>query len=79
MAYQISTVHPFRATVVFDGANPKSLESVANIGGSVLAFYAGEDEGVNQGIPLLVEAMINTKKISRWICLQGDEPRILMT
>jgi carboxymethylenebutenolidase len=62
MAYQISTVHPFRATVVFYGANPKPLESVANISGPVLAFYAGEDEGVNQGVPQLVEAMIKYKK-----------------
>ncbi|MFI5421225.1 MAG: dienelactone hydrolase family protein, partial [Nitrososphaerales archaeon] len=41
---------------------PKPLESVANISGPVLAFYAGEDEGVNHGIPQLVEAMIKYKK-----------------
>ena len=62
MAYQVSTVHPFAATVVFYGANPKPLESVANISGPVLSFYAGEDEGVNQGIPQLVEVMIKYKK-----------------
>ena len=31
MAYQISTVHPFAATVVLYGANPKPLESIAKI------------------------------------------------
>src|SRR5579872_4478012 len=62
MAYQISTIRPFGATVVFYGANPKPIESIANISGPVLAFYAGEDEGVNQSIPQLVEAMIRYKK-----------------
>ncbi len=62
MAYQISTLHPFAATCVFYGANPKPLESVANISGPVLAFYAGEDEGVNHGVPELVGAMIKYRK-----------------
>lgn len=62
LAYQLSTMYPFAATVPFYGANPKPLESVANISEQVLAFYAGEDEGINSGVPSLVEAMIKNKK-----------------
>jgi carboxymethylenebutenolidase len=62
LAYQLSTMYPFNATVPFYGANPKPLESVAKISGPVLAFYAGEDERVNAGVPALVEAMLKHKK-----------------
>lgn len=62
LAYQLSTMYPFSATVPFYGSNPRPLESVANIRGPVLAFYAGEDERVNAGVPALVEAMLKYKK-----------------
>ncbi len=62
LTYQLSTMHSFNASVPFYGANPKPLESVANISGPVLAFYAGEDVGVNSGVPSLVEAMIKYKR-----------------
>jgi carboxymethylenebutenolidase len=62
LTYQLSTMHNFAASVPFYGANPKPLESIASIGGPILAFYAGEDERVNAGIPALVEAMLKHKK-----------------
>jgi carboxymethylenebutenolidase len=62
LAYQLATMHNFSAVVPFYGANPKPLESVANITGPILAFYAGEDERINSGIPSLVEAMLKHKK-----------------
>lgn len=62
LAYQLSAIYPFSAAVPFYGSNPKPLESVANISGPVLAFYAGEDERVNAGIPSLVEAMLKYRK-----------------
>lgn len=62
LAYQLSTIYPFRASVPFYGANPKSLESVANINGPVLGIYAGEDERINSGVPALVESMIRYRK-----------------
>lgn len=62
LTYQLSTMYPFSASVPFYGSNPKPLESVANISGPVLAFYAGEDERVNAGVPSLVEAMLKYKK-----------------
>lgn len=62
LAFQLSTMLPFEASVIFYGANPKPLESVANIKGPVLAFYAGEDEMVDAGIPALIEAMLKHKK-----------------
>jgi carboxymethylenebutenolidase len=62
LTYQLSTMHSFAASVPFYGANPKPLESVANINGPILAFYGGEDERINEGVPALVEAMIKYKK-----------------
>jgi carboxymethylenebutenolidase len=62
ITYRLSTMYPFSASVPFYGQTPSPIESVANISGPVLAFYAGEDERINQGIPPLVEAMIKYKK-----------------
>ena len=62
LTYQLSTLYPFSASVPFYGANPKPLESVENISGPILAFYAGEDERINAGVPSLVEAMVKYKK-----------------
>jgi len=62
LAFQISTLLPFSASVIFYGANPKPLESVSKISGPVLAFYAGEDDMVDAGIATLVKAMIKYKK-----------------
>jgi carboxymethylenebutenolidase len=62
LTYQLSTMYPFSASVPFYGANPKPLESVESISGPILAFYAGEDERINAGVPSLVEAMVKYKK-----------------
>jgi carboxymethylenebutenolidase len=62
LAYQLSTMYPFSATVPFYGANPKPIEAVANISGPVLGIYAGEDTRINAEVPALVEAMIKYKK-----------------
>jgi carboxymethylenebutenolidase len=62
LTYQLSTMYPFNASVPFYGANPKPLSSVENISGPILAFYAGEDERINAGVPSLVEAMVKYKK-----------------
>jgi carboxymethylenebutenolidase len=62
LTYQLSTMYPFGASVPFYGSNPRPLDSVAKIVGPVLAFYAGEDERVNAGVPPLVDAMLRHKK-----------------
>lgn len=62
LAYQISTIFPFSATVPFYGANPKPLEAVSKIAGPVMGIYAGEDDRINSGIPAIVESMIKYKK-----------------
>jgi len=62
LTYQVSAMYPFSASVPFYGNNPSPLEAVANISGPILAFYAGEDERVNAGVPALVEAMLKHKK-----------------
>lgn len=73
LTYQLSTMYPFSASVPFYGNNPKPLESVANISGPVLAFYAGEDERVNAGIPSLVEAMLKHKKAFQMKVYKGAQ------
>jgi carboxymethylenebutenolidase len=45
------------ATIVFYGRNPANLDDVAKINGPVLGIYAENDQGINGGIPALVEAM----------------------
>jgi carboxymethylenebutenolidase len=62
LAYQLSTMYPFRATVPFYGANPKPIDAVASISGPVLGIYAGEDMRINAEVPALVDAMIRHKK-----------------
>jgi carboxymethylenebutenolidase len=62
LAFQISTMLPYDASVIFYGANPKPLESISKIKGPVLALYAGEDEMVDAGISALVNTMIKYKK-----------------
>ena len=62
LTFQLSTIYPFGACVPFYGANPKPLDSIANVSSPILAFYASEDEGINSGLPSLVEAMVKHKK-----------------
>jgi len=62
LTYQLSTLYPFNASVPFYGANPKPLESAEKISGPILAFYAGEDDRINAGVPTLVAAMVRYKK-----------------
>ncbi|MFX1280869.1 MAG: dienelactone hydrolase family protein [Promethearchaeota archaeon] len=62
LALHLSTLIPFTASVIFYGANPKSIDSVSKINGPVLSIYAGEDTMLGAGIPSLVEAMFKYKK-----------------
>ncbi|MDG6997042.1 MAG: dienelactone hydrolase family protein [Nitrososphaerota archaeon] len=62
LTFQLSTVYSFGACIPFYGANPKPLESIERISSPILAFYAGEDSGINSGLPSLVEAMVKHKK-----------------
>ena len=62
LAFQLSTLLPFDASVIFYGANPNPIGSVSKIRGPVLALYAGEDDRVDAGIPALIEAMRKYKK-----------------
>jgi carboxymethylenebutenolidase len=62
LTYQLSTMYPFKAAVPFYGANPKPLDAVAKISGSVLGIYAGEDMRINAEIPALVDAMVKHKR-----------------
>jgi carboxymethylenebutenolidase len=62
LAFQVATQLPFNAAVIFYGANPEPIDSVADLNGPVLIFYAGEDKMVDAGIPALIQAMLENKK-----------------
>ena len=62
LTYQVSTLYPFSASVPYYGMNPRPIEAVGKINGPVLAFYAGEDDRINEGIPAVAEAMVKNKK-----------------
>ena len=49
LAYQVSTMYPFSASVPFYGENPKPIDAVANISGPVRGIYAGEGVRINWG------------------------------
>lgn len=62
LAFQLSTMIPMEATVVFYGSNPKPLEDVEKIKGPVLCHYAETDPHINSEIPAIVENMIKYHK-----------------
>ncbi len=61
LAFQLSTQVPFSASVIFYGANPRKIDDLANIKGSVLGLYAGEDSSINNGLPELLENVVKHK------------------
>lgn len=62
LAFELSTQIPIDASAIFYGANPKNIEAVGSIKGSVLGIYAGEDSNINDGLPDLMKAMLKYKK-----------------
>ena len=58
MAFGAATqVRGLRALVLYYSQSPQPIELIKNVQAPVLAHYAGEDPGVNQGIPATEEAM----------------------
>lgn len=61
LAFQLSTQVPFDGSVIFYGANPRNIDDLKNIKGSVLGLYAGEDSSINNGLPTLLENVVKHK------------------
>ena len=61
LAFQLSTQVPFDASVIFYGANPRNIDDLANIKGSILGLYAGEDGSINNGLPTLLDNVVKHK------------------
>lgn len=61
LAFQISTMEPFDASVIYYGASPKNLNDISKIKGPVFGIYAGEDGPINAGLPDLIPAVIKHK------------------
>jgi carboxymethylenebutenolidase len=58
MAFRAATqVRGLKALVIYYTRSPQPLELIKNLEAPVLAHYAGEDPGVNKGIPATEEAM----------------------
>ncbi|MEM0156317.1 MAG: dienelactone hydrolase family protein [Thermoplasmataceae archaeon] len=62
LAFELSTQIPIDASAIYYGANPKNLEALGNIKGTILGIYAGEDSGINDGLPDLMKAVLKHKK-----------------
>ncbi len=62
LSFRISTILPFDATVVYYGANPPILEDIGKIKGPILSSYAGEDDGINAGLPDMVRNIVKFRK-----------------
>ncbi|MEM0157148.1 MAG: dienelactone hydrolase family protein [Thermoplasmataceae archaeon] len=58
LAFQLSTQMKFDASIIFYGANPRNIEDLSRIRGSVMGIYAGEDSSINNGLPLLIENVV---------------------
>ncbi len=61
LAFQLSTQMKFDASLIFYGANPRNIDDLSKIRGSVLGIYAGEDSSINSGLPALVENVVKHK------------------
>ena len=61
LAFQLSTQVEFDASIIFYGANPRKIDDLANIKGSVLGLYAGEDGSINGGLPDLLKNVVKHK------------------
>lgn len=61
LAFQLSTQVPFSSSVIFYGANPRNIDDLKKIKGSVLGLYAGEDGSINNGLPELLENVVKHK------------------
>lgn len=62
LAFQISTMVPFDASVIYYGASPKNLDDLSKLKGPVFGIYAGEDGPINAGLPDLIPAILKHKK-----------------
>ncbi len=61
LAFQLSTMVHFDASVIFYGASPRKIEDISKIKGAVFGLYAGEDSGINATLPSVLEQVINNK------------------
>jgi len=62
LTFQLATMGSLQAAVVFYGQAPKPPEAIEKLNIPVLAFYGGEDVGLNSGLPELMGAMVKCKK-----------------
>ncbi|MCW6168794.1 MAG: dienelactone hydrolase family protein [Thermoplasmatales archaeon] len=62
LAFQISTIVPFQASMIYYGANPKNIDDLGNLSGPVFGVYAGDDSSINAGLPDLIKGMLKHKK-----------------
>lgn len=62
LSFRISTHLPFDATVVYYGANPQDISDISKMKGPMLGLYAGEDPGIDAGIPDAIANFVKYKK-----------------
>lgn len=62
LSFRISTKLPFDATAVYYGANPPNMDDIGKLKGPFLGSYAGEDDGINSGLPEMIQNFVKFKK-----------------
>jgi carboxymethylenebutenolidase len=73
VTWRVATHMPeLRAAVPFYGPHPP-VEDVPKIQAAVLAIYGGLDQRINQGIPVIEEAMRNYNKIYEKVIYEGAD------
>ena len=62
LAFQVSTMVPFDASMIYYGSNPRNIDDLKNLKGPVFGAYAGDDSSINEGLPDLIKGMLKHKK-----------------
>ena len=63
LAFQVSTMVPFDASMIYYGSNPKNIDDLKNLKGPIFGAYAGDDSSINEGSPDLIKGMLKHKKL----------------
>ena len=62
MAFEFACASPLKSVFVFYGRNPSLIDKISGMTASYFAVYAGEDPGIDAGLPDLAAAMFRLKK-----------------
>ncbi len=62
MSINLGCTGKIAACVIFYGENPRPIEKIKNVNGSIMGLYGGEDHRINSGLGELVKTMVEHHK-----------------